>query len=74
MCIHVNIKFSLFSKLTATADISNIRESVEVKQHPVITYIGVSNTSSVHYISEGMVEASGSAPSGKQGTGILIID
>lgn len=74
MCIHVNIKYSLFSKLTATADISNIRESVEVKQQPVITYIGVSNTSSVHYISEGMVEASGSAPSGKQGTGILIID
>lgn len=74
MCIHVNIKYSLFSKLTATADISNIRESVEVKQKPVITYIGVSNTSSVHYVSEGMVEPSGSAPSGKQGTGILIID
>lgn len=37
-------------------------------------YVGVSNTSSMHYVSEGMVEASGSAPSGKQGTGILIID
>lgn len=58
------LKIVCFSKLTATADISYIRESVEVKQKPVITYIGVSNTSRMHYVSELMVEASGSAPSG----------
>lgn len=46
MCIHVHVYLKdidcgFFSKLTATVDISYIRESVEMKQKPVITYIHV---------------------------------
>lgn len=41
MYISKRYRLWVFSKLTATVDISYIRESVEMKQKPVITYIGV---------------------------------
>lgn len=75
MCIHVDIKDSLFFKVDSYSWYFFYQGKCwsETKAGNYI-YVGVSNTSSMHYVSEGMVEANGSAPSGKQSTGILIID